>query len=72
MSDWHTMDTAPKDGTDILLLLNSVGAMVMIVASYCHDRSNRDCWVWETLDGPLYHRDLPTHWMPLPELPCGR
>lgn len=60
---WRPIDTAPKDGTDILIFAwgNS-----QIVVSY--DESNA-MHPWRTLDGIGYHKDSPTHWMPLPEPP---
>ncbi len=65
MGEWLDIDTAPLDGTDILLLTHD--GMNMIVASWEEDAP--DDWRWMTLDGPTYHRDVATHWMPLPPPP---
>lgn len=61
---WQPIGTAPMVDHGVLLLLDCDGAKAMIVASYDGSR-------WQTLDGTSYHRDLPTHWMPLPKLPDG-
>ena len=73
MSEWQPIESAPKDGTKILL--------------YYQDRSRVVCghWYWdgyakkprpywtsdnEQLWGRYFHRETsPTHWMPLPEPP---
>lgn len=73
---WRTMDSAPKDGTDILL----ARPMSVWIAYWKdgHDRIGEygaRCWVprdapsdwWNYVDEP----DYPTHWMPLPEPPEG-
>ena len=60
---WWPMDLAPRDGTDILVVL---WGTTLLVLSY--DAENEE-HPWLTLDGPAYHKDAPTHWMPLPSLP---
>jgi hypothetical protein len=62
MTDWQTMDTAPKD-RPILAVLWTDTQMVIE-----YDETN-PLHPWSTLDGPSYHVSAPTHWMPLPELP---
>lgn len=68
MSAWQPIETAPKDGTDILVCCT-------------HNLPNGDwCtiqWVdWAVNDDhwPVYRSRIdvpfaPTHWMPLPEAP---
>lgn len=52
-SNWQPIETAPKDGTEVLLLSTN---SKRDIAMYCNG-------VW--LDG--YSNDVdPTHWMPLP------
>lgn len=64
-SAWQPIETAPKNGDDIVLFdANSGGA---IVASWEEDCPN--AWAWMTLDGPNYHEGAFTHWMPLPPAP---
>lgn len=54
---WQTMDTAPKDGTEILLWDIKNFAIV----GYWHRVADH----WTSGDYAL----VPTHWMPLPEGP---
>lgn len=57
MSEWQPIETAPRDRTDVLVLLanNSVRVARYVVG-------------WATVPGgwTLY----PTHWMPLPAPPA--
>lgn len=62
---WHPIETAPKDGTDILACDARVIGWTLVVAYDEDDETN--CWM--TADGPSYHRDMFTHWMPLPAPP---
>jgi hypothetical protein len=65
MTEWQPIETAPKDGTKVLLFCNPCGAGVGLF----HLR--RKLWV---LGDPneLEAEDIifPTHWMPLPEPPA--
>lgn len=68
MSDqWQPIETAPKDGTDILIADCRVGGGFMNVVSY--EVNDRAPWVWHTADGISYHEDAFTHWMSLPNPP---
>jgi len=66
MSEWQPIETAPKDGTGILVCDAAIAGGSMNVVSY----TNED-WpqVWETQEFSVYHVDAFTHWMPLPEPP---
>lgn len=67
-SEWKTIDTAPKDGTPVL---------VCVTYSLSNDEWETKQWVdaqsphiqwptyWRSIDIPL----PPTHWMPLPPPP---
>ncbi len=61
--EWHPIETAPKDGTKVLLS-NSEDVF-------------SGCWVESTLRGFEWWSGeqggtvKPTHWMPLPEPPKG-
>jgi hypothetical protein len=61
MSQWQLIETAPKDGTEVLLYSHYLRQM--FIGGYVR----RGAW---KLFG---HRDLyetePTHWMPLPAPP---
>lgn len=72
MSEWKPIETAPKDGTEILLL--------EYLSEDDYGSVDRGCWGFvETSDyngEKIYdwlsnygHIEEPTHWMPLPEPP---
>lgn len=67
MSEWQPIETAPKDGTRILLYLpESRIANVVFGWRFPVD----DDWMMEVADG-AYPIDVPvTHWMPEPEGPA--
>lgn len=69
---WQSIDTAPKDGTEVLLFLGQPWSRVA-----------KACWFapwsnWQEGELPDVDQDeycgigsaLPTHWMPLPEAPA--
>jgi hypothetical protein len=58
---WRPIETAPRDGTRVLLHRHGQGRWSTFVGAWSdHDR------VWHDADSLF--RD-PTHWMPLPESP---
>lgn len=63
--EWHPIETAPTDGTDVLIGgdFSYVGGVVM--AKYITDYPRS---TFSDMDGDLYY---PTHWMPLPKPPEG-
>ena len=71
MSEWQPIETAPKDGTTVLLycqgsfLPGPAPFMQAGAWGFWHSGNpnhQRDCWI---ADEPVD----PTHWMPLPEPP---
>jgi hypothetical protein len=58
---WQPIETAPRDGSDFLAFLRGM----MVVVFY----ENNPIHPWQTADGIGYHKDAPTHWLPLPEPP---
>ena len=73
---WQPIETAPQDGT--LVLLAIAGTSVQVTARYCPNgawskwhlgSTCRGGGVLHTEDGPEDILD-PTHWMPLPEPPA--
>lgn len=81
MSEWQPIETAPKDGTYILVARagENIGVAPVEVVEWCSMVNSH----WERVEGDLYRRvpDDPdefwngnghraTHWMPLPEPPC--
>jgi hypothetical protein len=70
MSDWQPIETAPKDGREILVKLGSLECAVSFRA---HSRSD-ECSQHQLSLGPCWRSMTgfpikPTHWMPLPEPP---
>lgn len=66
-SDWRTIDSAPRDGTDLLLY----GKCEHDGRAYAADRNVG--WCCEESPTGWMGRDLPirpTHWMPLPPPPA--
>lgn len=71
LTEWQPIETAPKDGTDILVYQTDVSEPSMTVCAFDEDWSN-DGW-WTCCDGknadiPLRGPE-PTHWQPLPSPP---
>lgn len=64
MSEWHPIETAPKDGSRFL-------------AYERRDVSHYPCWwcndfsIWEGWQDDWDSEPEPTHWMPLPEPPTN-
>ena len=67
MSDWQPIETAPKDGTRILVL---IGSKVQI-AQWNEDgyvKKPTPFWHWAPGLGKGFNRgQQPAHWMHLPE-----
>jgi len=57
--NWQPIETAPKDGTGVLVYSNG-----RVVSAYFS--KSQDEWLEVIHDYSFYD---PTHWMPLPELP---
>lgn len=72
---WQPIETAPKDGRDILVMIPEDSALVPDIAYWDSDKyasnprplwSMRKKWLW----GVRWCREhQPTHWQPLPEPP---
>jgi hypothetical protein len=56
---WEGIETAPRDGTQVMVLIEPRG--IMHVARYCDQG-------WGVSDGPLLQGV--THWQPLPDMPA--
>jgi hypothetical protein len=81
MTDWQPIETAPKDGTPILLFYpgpdydsgnyHSDGEAVGVTMAVVRGRTTANGYlIWEgyySAVDPSYA--TPTHWMPLPEPP---
>lgn len=63
MSEWQPIETAPKDGTRILMFHpRDDGDVNIRMAWWVVDRFGGHGWSFPSWSGP-------THWMPLPEPP---
>lgn len=71
---WHSIETAPMDGTQIILKKGdrvTCGAWTTVVVT--DDECTPMTYVvgensfWATWDGGFKDDDPPTHWMPLPD-----
>lgn len=61
---WQPIETAPKDGTEVLVTNAQSGAASVVLWN------DGDPMVgWMSLDGPIYDMYFFSHWMPLPEPP---
>lgn len=60
MSEWKTIDSAPKDGTRIL-----IKADCYLIAGFGRVSGSND-FGWLIVNDAWCHPSLVTHWMPLP------
>jgi hypothetical protein len=72
---WQPIETAPKDGTRVLLVVRPegygpvvCGGCFMVRRSYRFDQIQSESARWE-FDLNYGGDDRPSHWMPLPDLP---
>lgn len=66
MSEWQPIETAPKDGTEILGWCQRLGRH--IVSWGCQPQHNpHHFWISSTCN--INHIDQPTKWMSLPDPP---
>ena len=76
MNNWQPIETAPKDGSEILLLIpltwgvgspedSRIGTGT-IVGSYFWWKEKL---VWRNRTANFLNYETPTHWQPLPEMP---
>ena len=77
VSGWEPIDSAPKDGTEILVHFKSVGVRQVSWCDECGD-SKSEYALWRVDDnkhGPYplrgYRNGDETGWMPLPPAPTG-
>jgi hypothetical protein len=65
MSEWQPIETAPLDGTSILVAVESEQDSHQVVY---FDDDGEDDFVWRS-ENNRWHRNAFTHWMPLPTPP---
>lgn len=61
---WQPIETAPKDGTEILLYCPH--SEVKVTGGYFDGHAERNCWI---AGGYMWQLLPPTHWMPCPAAP---
>ncbi len=62
MSDWRSMDSAPKTGEDILVYIGEPPNGQQMVVFYDEPDADAPNHCWHRADGLAYHRDAPTFW----------
>lgn len=72
MSEWQPIETAPKDGTEVLLFFVSdvpwqASSKGICIGFWGDDGSN----AWYAFESDSNALGNPTHWMPLPPPPEG-
>lgn len=71
---WQPIETAPKDGTKIVLLCDLWQGRTPIVAHWDENGATYEGpmgrFTWHTsMDGDTVAERVPTHWLPIPEPP---
>ena len=67
--NWQPIDTAPKDGSSFLAVDARVRDWQMVIF-YDAPYEKGSPFIWSVPDSTsAYHKDMFTHWMPLPEPP---
>ena len=61
--DWQPIETAPKDGSRIVVWVGRYGA---VIARWLRETAGTPCWWGQVSQGVAVQ---PTHWMPLPAPP---
>lgn len=65
--EWQPIETAPKDGTEIIVFMPDAYNQIEIVA-FSSDGASGEAWCSaRCVDG--LEAGIPTHWMPLPSPP---
>lgn len=67
MSEWQPIETAPKDGTDVILLFAKEDRMFIGDGPLPRRRAAR--WYRGAWSVPHFADNMPTHWAPFPDLP---
>ena len=75
MTEWQPIETAPKDGTAVMLFSTTWpkewGDVPVIGKAYeviDYETRQHISYGWQDVDGCAFQEGL-THWMPLPEPP---
>lgn len=73
--NWQPIETAPKDGTRVLLAVGTYTGIGYFIDSvtfeYGHEKRRTQEWAWSGYSFLSGERPQPTHWMPLPLAPAA-
>lgn len=77
MSEWLPIETAPKDGTDVIVMYMHIDTQIVHNAFYASEEENwepEDYGWWSYTNSEVSRTKLegwmtPTHWIPLPKRP---
>lgn len=64
--EWQSIETAPKDGTRMIVASEINGAMRVFVGGFDPHWSGN---IWVSENSRVSSGYIPTHWMPLPAPP---
>ena len=75
MSDWQHICTAPRDGSEVLLCWENGRINFGRWEDDADAKWPKPFWLesWKKrreTNGPLYRKNQPTHWMPIPAPPA--
>lgn len=71
VDEWQPIETAPKDGTDILIYCKDTHEMFVAFYATQIETGQQDWIIARAKDGTCFVLKSPTHWMPLPPQPKG-
>lgn len=70
--EWQPIETAPRDGTDVLLFVPWKGKDVMAVGWWAQAIGGHWCLAGGVeIDTDIFDYADPTYWMPLPDPPIA-
>ncbi len=67
---WRPIESAPRDGNEVLLLHRYHRHGNSQIVAFWDDEGNKTAR-WQTVDGPAYHEEWPSHWRHLPPPPAS-
>ena len=67
---WQPIETAPKDGTPLVMFARYIHATasIVVIASWIESYGT---WVNQSFSGNPIQEVVPSHWMPRPEFPTS-